>query len=162
MFLATNYTYTLSTMHWNVLTFMSKKPNVIGSSSWVTLFSDCAVYTQSSSRDDPYEVDVQICYYPLNFVCSPLQHITGHIRMVSACSRVYDKHFIMLLHWDITTKAHSYDTQPVTLFWQQANLSTLCQISQWSYKLKSIWFHCIHWEPNPGPPRHWNLIQFEF
>ena len=80
------------------------------------------------------EIDLQKVFFCIGFK-RPFQYISGHIRMVPACNRECDNHFIVLSHWNITPQAQSMISRTVTLFWQRVN-----QFLRWTtLSMSSIW-----------------------
>ena len=98
-------------------------------------------------------IDVFVCF--LNWVERPYQHPPGHIRVKPACHRVYDNHFMVLSHWNITPQAQLYDIPPghIILVTGQPVFVLNCQAFTMELQLpifKSfVW---LGWESNPGPP----------
>ena len=77
------------------------------------------------SSQNETKIFERILWFFIYFFCIrlnvPFEHISGHIRMLPACNRGCDNHFIVLPHWNITP--HGRQSRmiscPVTLFWHE-------------------------------------------
>ena len=78
----------------------------------------------------------KIYYIPSSCVC--LMHNFSNIHFFAHCI-VFN--FIVLSHWDITPQTLSYDSCPVTLFWQWVN-----QLRWTTLYMTSIWQRSFNYQ----------------
>ena len=76
-----------------------------------------------------------------NFFLYWVEHISGHIRILPACNRGYDNHFIVLSYWNITPQVQSYDIRNrLTSFALNYSLYVECLTREIQLPIWNLWF----------------------
>ena len=99
--------------------------------------------------------------YTRFFFVLDLTSLSTQFRMVPACNRRYNNHFIVMSHWNITPSRHSCMIScPVTMFWQRVNQFLrwttiyMASIWQWSFNYQFEIVGLTRPRIEPGPLGH--------